>query len=134
VVVHVLGSELGVPTKVAVGYDPHAKRRLESAKKEKSGLEEYLEKTKGGIAALEECIRDGTFTVRRSELYAKLAAIQEHLQSELGRVDTPEVKIHGTVFPNTTICIRNASLLIRDAWRRATFYEHEGEVKVMPLA
>ncbi len=148
VAVHVLGSELGVPTKVAVGYDPHAKRRLESAKKERSGLEEYLEKTKGGIAALEECIRDGTFTVRRSELYAKLAAIQEQLQGEIGRVDselgelemdvaegdTPEVKIHGTVFPNTTICIRNASLLIRDAWRRATFYEHEGEVKVMPLA
>jgi uncharacterized protein (DUF342 family) len=147
VAVNMLGSELGVPTKVAVGYDPQAKKRLESLKKEKSGLEEYLAKTEGGITTLEECMREGTFTSRRSELYARLLPIREQLQSEIENVDseltelvaavaegvTPEVQVRGTVFPNVAISIRSASLLIKDAWRRATFYEEEGEIKVMPL-
>ena len=147
VAVRVLGSELGVPTKVTVGYDPQAKKRLESLKKEKAGLDEYLAKTEGGMAALEQCMHEGTFTARRGEMHTRLVAIREQLQSEIGHVDselaelegdmaaavTPEVRVQGTVFPNTTICIKNASLLIKDAWRRATFYEQEGKVKVMPL-
>ena len=147
VAVRVLGSELDVPTKVAVGYDPQAKRRLESLKKEKSGLEEYLAKTEGGIAALEECMREGALTTRRGELYTRLVAIREQLQSEIENVDselaeleadvteavTSEIKVQGMVFPNTTINIKGASLLIKDVWHRATFYEQEGEVKVMPL-
>ena len=147
VAVRVLGSELGVPTKVAVGYDPQAKKRLESLKKEKSGLGEYLAKTEGGIAALEECMREGTLTTRRGELYTRLLAIREQLQEEIENVDselaeleadvteavTSEIKVQGTVFPNTTINIKGASLLVKDVWHRATFYEQEGEVKVMPL-
>jgi len=147
VAVRVIGSELGVPTKVAVGYDPQAKKRLESLKKEKSGLGEYLAKTEGGIAALEECMREGTLTTRRGELYTRLLAIREQLQEEIENVDselaeleadvteevTSEIKIQGTVFPNTTINIKGASLLVKDVWHRATFYEQEGEVKVMPL-
>ncbi len=147
VAVRVLGSELGVPTKVAVGYDPQAKKRLESLKKEKSGLEEYLAKTEGGIAALEECMREGALTTRRRELYTRLLAIREQLQGEIGNVDselaeleadvteaaTSEIKVEGIVFPNTTINIKGATLLIKDEWHRATFYEQEGEVKVMPL-
>jgi uncharacterized protein len=147
VAVRVLGSELGVPTKVAVGYDPQAKKRLESLKKEKSGLEEYLAKTEGGIAALEECMREGALTTRRKELYTRLLAIREQLQGEIENVDselaeleadvteavTSEIKVQGTVFPNTTINIKGASLIIKDEWHRATFYEQDGEVKVMPL-
>ncbi len=145
--VRLLGSELGVPTKVGVGYDPHAKRRLESLKKEKLGLTEYLAKTEGGIAALEECRREGTFSTRRGELYTRLLAIREQLHIEIEQTDmelaeleadvaqavVAEVKVHGTVFPNTTITMKGAILLIRDGWHRATFYEQEGQVKVMPL-
>ncbi|MGD0234390.1 MAG: FapA family protein [Syntrophorhabdales bacterium] len=146
--VRVLGSELGVPTKVVVGYDPEAKKRLESLKKEKSGLEESLAKTEGGIATLEECKREGTFTSRREELYARLTAAREQLQGEMERVDgelaeveptvteaiTPEVKVQDTVFPNTTICIKSASLLVKEVWRHATFFEEEDQVKAMPFA
>ena len=145
--VRLLGSELGVPTKVGVGYDPRAKRRLESLKKEKLGLTEYLAKTEGGIAALEECRREGTFTARRGELYTRLLAIRDQLHTEIEQADielaelvadvaeavVAEVKVHGTVFPNTTITMKGASLLIRDGWHRATFYEQEGQIKVMPL-
>ncbi len=146
--VRVLGSELGVPTKVVVGYDPEAKKRLESLKKEKSGLEESLAKTEGGIATLEECKREGTFTSRREELYTRLTAAREQLQGEMERVDgelaeveptvteaiTPEVKVQDTVFPNTTICIKSASLLVNEVWRHATFFEEEDQVKAMPFA
>ena len=45
----------------------------------------------------------------------------------------PEVRVHSTVFPNTTITMKGASLLVKEEWHRATFYEQEGEVKVMPL-
>ncbi len=148
VAVRVLGSEVGVPTKVVVGYDPEAKKRLESLRKEKSGLEESLAKAEGGIATLEECKREGTFTSRREELYTRLTAAREQLQGEMERVDgelaeveptvteavTPEVKVQDTVFPNTTICIKSASLLVKEVWRHATFFEEEDQVKAMPLA
>ena len=148
VAVRLLGSELGVPTRVVVGYDPEAKKRLESLKKEKSGLKESLAKTEGGIATLEECKREGTFTSRREELYTRLLAAREQLQGEMERVDselaeveptvteavTPEVKVQDTVFPNTTICVKSASLLVKEVWRRATFFEQEDQVKAMPLA
>jgi uncharacterized protein (DUF342 family) len=145
--VRMLGSELSVPTKVAVGYDPHAKKRLESVKKEKSGLEEYLAKTEGGIATLEECKREGTFTSRRSEAYDRLLAARDQLREEAERIAhelteleatvkqaaTPEVKVRGTVFPNVTIRIKDARQLIRDGWKCATFYETEGEIRAMPF-
>ena len=146
--VRMLGSEMGVPTGVVVGYDPHAKKRLESVKKEKSELEEYLEKTEGGIATLEGCKREGTFTSRRSEMYDRLLAVREQLRDEAERIArelteleaalkqtaTPEVKVRGTVFPNVTIRIKDARQLIRDGWKHATFYETEGEIRTMPFA
>ncbi|HME46390.1 MAG TPA: FapA family protein [Syntrophorhabdales bacterium] len=147
VVVRLLGSEMGVPTKVGVGYDPHVKRRLESLKKEKLGLVEYLAKTEGGIAALEECRREGTFTTRRDELYTRLLATRDQLHAQIEQADSelaeiegdvtkavaPEVRVHSTVFPNTTITMKGSSLLIKEEWHRATFYEQEGQIKVMPL-
>ncbi len=148
VTVRVLGSELGVPTKVAVGFDPKVKRQLESLRKEKAGLEEYLTKTEGGIASLDECVQTGTLSSRRGELYVRLLAIREQLRAEIERVDgevaeveagmaevvAAEVKVEGVVFPNTTINIKGASLLIKDAWHLATFYEQDGDIKAMPLA
>jgi uncharacterized protein len=145
--VRLLGSELNVPTKVSVGYDPQLKKRLEGLKKEKSGLEEYLVKTEGGIATLEECRREGTFTSRRSEMYDRLLAVREqlleqaeHVANELTEMEgtvketaVPEIKVHDTAFPNVTIHIKDALQLIRDEWKYATFYETEGEIKVMPL-
>jgi uncharacterized protein (DUF342 family) len=148
VAVRLLGSELGVPTKVVVGYDPEEKKRLESLKKERASLKESLAKTEGGLTVLEECKREGTFTSRREELCARLLAAREQLRGEMERVDSelaeleptvreavaPEVKIQDTLFPNTAICIKSASLLITEVWRHATFYEEEGQVKAMPLA
>jgi uncharacterized protein (DUF342 family) len=136
-----------VPTMLCVGYYPHLKKRLEGLKKEKSGLEEYLVKTEGGIATLEECRREGTFTSRRSEMYDRLLAVREqlleqaeHVANELTEMEgtvketaVPEIKVHDTAFPNVTIHIKDALQLIRDEWKYATFYETEGEIKVMPL-
>ena len=142
-----LGSELNAPTKVNVGYDPQLKKRLESLKKEKSGLEEYMAKTEGGIATLEECKREGTFTSRRSEMYDRLLAVREQLREEAERVANelieleatvketvmPEVKVRGTVFPNVTIRIKDARQLIRNDWTNVTFYEAEDQIRTMPF-
>ncbi len=147
VTVQVLGSELGVQTKVSVGYDPHVKRRLESLKKEKAGLEEYLAKTEGGIAALEGCVQEGSFSSRRSELYSKLLGIKEQLGAQLGELEgelaelesdvdeavAPEVEVRGAVFPNSTISIKGTSLLIKDEWHHVLFYENEGQIKITPI-
>ncbi len=148
IMARVLGSELSVPTKIAVGFEPQAKKRLESLKKEKASLAEYLVKTEGGIRALEECMHEGSLSARRSEMYDKLLALREQLHNQTVEVDTelaeaqaevaeavtPEIKVSGTAYPNTTINIKGANMLIGEMWHNVTFYEQEGEVRVMPLA
>lgn len=145
--VRLLGSELNVPTKVSVGYDPHLKKRLESLKKEKSGIEEYMAKTEAGIATLEECKREGTFTCRRSESYERLLIAREQLQVESERVAeelnelgaavretvAPEIKVHDTVFPNVVLRVKEARQFTTSNWNYVTFYEEENRIKAMPL-
>ncbi len=146
-VAKVLGSEVGVQTRISVGYEPDAKRRCDAFKEEKANLEEYLQKTEYGITALLECMRDGASTPRRQEMYARLLSTREHLQSELAEIESElteavcevtesaaaDITVTGTLFPNTTLAIRGTALVISDPWHHVTFCEQEGEVKAVPL-
>ncbi len=145
--VRLLGSELSVPTRVNVGYDPQLKKRLESLKKEKAGLEEYIAKTDAGLATLEECKKEGTFTDRRCELYERLLVVSEQLRNDLERVehdlaeleptviqtDVAQVKVRGTLYPNVAVRIKDARMPIRTEWRGVTLYEADGQIKAMPI-
>jgi len=110
-------------------------------------LEEYLVKTEGGIAALEGCVQEGSFTSRRKELYDKLLGIKEQLGAQLGELEgelaeleadvdeavAPEIEVHGAVFPNSTVNIKGTNLLIKDEWHHVRFYESEGHIKITPI-
>ena len=141
-----LGSELDVPTEAVVGYDPEAKKRLDTMRKEKVRLAECLAKAEGGICTLEECLREGALNERRRELYERLLTAKEQLANEAEEVEgvvleleslvgesaTPEIKVHDKAFPNVTICIKNARMVVKEEWEYATFYESEGQVRIMP--
>jgi uncharacterized protein len=146
IVAKLLGSELDVPTEAVVGYDPEAKKRLDAMRKEKVRLAECLAKAESGICTLEECLKEGALNERRRELYDRLLQAREQLAhqteeagtvvSELetivGEAATPEIKVHDKTFPNVTICVKNARLLVKEEWEFATFYESNGEVRIMP--
>lgn len=91
-------------------------------------------------------MQEGALNERRRELYERLLAAGEQLahqaeevegevsglESHVGEAVRPEIKVHDKTFPNVTICIKNARMVVKEEWEYATFYESEGEVRIMP--
>ena len=146
--VKTLGSEMGADTIVEVGIDPMVKNRITQLRKL---IEEDTKTLKTIQPVLEAAMKklgkgmklspDQMEQVQQLNLLSqqKTAAINangeelDELMDQSSNTPLAMVKVDGTVYPGTLICIDDVSMTLREIIRNCRFVKERGVVKIKSL-
>ena len=146
--VKTLGSEMGADTVVEVGADPKVKNRIiqlqkqiEEDKKTLQTIQPVLVATTQKISQGIKLSPDQVKHVHSLNLVSqqKKAAIKENeteldeLMEQAGNTTKAQIKVRGTVYPGTKICIDDVSMTVQKNAHFCRFVKERGDVKMAPL-
>lgn len=140
------GSVAGTETILEVGYDPKRKEQLAQATTKKSELEKQLEEMERNIKTLENLKKIQKkfpedkqknlteLNDRRSELLQELDQLNKEISAINNYLSSLKVKgkvsASDRVFPGVKIFIKNESLVVRNEFKKVTFYLEGTEVRM----
>jgi len=140
-----LGSEMANDTIIEVGASPLAKKEIMELRNTAAEKQKTVEQIKPVLSNLAMSVRNGAVLTNEQKAYAaKLMAVQKSTDEELARImvrlaeleavcdpDTPtEVKVKGTVYPGTRVCISEVSMAVKTATKYCKFVKLRGDVKI----
>lgn len=141
----VLGSNLATRTVIEVGIDPTLRQRITFLENDLNDQKLKLDKVSKGIKALTKLKKDtGTLPENKESLLLELVGIARLLGQKLKSIEE-EIKslnlkiqeskrgkicIKGDIYSGVRVTIRNATLIISNELKFASFYYENGEVKV----
>ena len=142
---NVIGSESGVSTELAVGFEPKEKARLERLKKERAERTAALEEAEKGVATLQQYQLEGArWWGKHEEAYERLMSCRDALRNRLdelnseiggleealGQSETPQVEVDGVIHANVHIRIKDLTYLNQNEMSHVLFCEEDGRIQV----
>ncbi len=146
--VKTLGSEMGADTVVEVGADPKVKNRIAQLQKLIEEDTKTLNTIQPVLTATTQKLSQGVrlSTDQLKQVYAlnqtaqkKSAAIKanqaelEELGAQTGSAAEAQIRVRGTVYPGTKICIDDVSVTVQKNAHFCRFVKERGDVKTAPL-
>ena len=146
--VKTLGSEMGADTIVEVGVDPAIKNRMTQLRKLIEEDTKTLKTIQPALAAMMQKLSKGVklSPEQREQIQLldmlsqqKTAAINangeelDNLIDQSYHTTFAQVKVQGTAYPGTMICIDEVSMTLRENARSCRFVKERGSVKIKPF-
>lgn len=140
-----LGAEMANDTIVEVGLSPEIKREINELRKQAAEKQKTLASIMPVLQTLAVKIKSGTPLSNEQKSYvAKLMTTQKVTTEELtqinerleklegtANVDTEsEVRVKGTVYPGTRVCISDVSMAVKTPTKYCKFVKLRGDVKI----
>jgi hypothetical protein len=140
---NIIGSESGVFTELAVGFEPKEKAKLEQLKKEKAERTAALEEAEKGVATLHQYQLEGArWWDKHKEAYERLTSCTEGLRNRLeelnedivaleealGQAEAPQVQADRVIHANVRVRIKDLLYLNQNEESHALFCEEKGEI------
>ena len=143
--VKTLGAEMANDTIVEVGLSPMIKRDIQNLRQEVAEKQKTLASIQPVLSNLAIKVKSGAQLSQEQKLYiSKLMQTQNALNTEIEsltarlasleavhNIDTAaEVKVKGTVYPGTRVCISDVSMAVKSPAKYCKFVRLRGDVKI----
>ncbi|MCR5665772.1 MAG: FapA family protein [Eubacterium sp.] len=143
-----IGNEMGTATLIEIGFDPKMKKEYDEIRVRKKDIKESLEsaamivsnykmKTKKGVQLTEDQTKEFKQTLQKLQFQQKLLTDMEKKEEDikelLKKQTSAGVSVTGTVYPGTTIAIKDVSLTLKAKEDHTKFVSDGGEIIKKPL-
>lgn len=140
-----LGSEMANDTIVEVGMSPRIKKEIMDLRNKAAEKQKTLDQVMPVLNNMAMKIKSGVaLTDDQKKYVSQLMAVQKSTDEELAgimvklaelennfNIDTPaEVKVKGTVYPGTRVCISDVSMSVKTPAKYCKFVKLRGDVKL----
>ncbi|SDB10285.1 DUF342 domain-containing protein [Eubacterium oxidoreducens] len=143
-----IGNEMGTTTLIEIGFDPKMKKEYDEIRGRKIEIKESIEsvgmivanykmKTKKGVKLTEEQTKEFKQCLQKLQFQQKILADmekkEETIKELLKKQTTAGVSVTGTVYPGTTISIKDIALSLKAKEDHTKFVSDGGEIIKKPL-
>lgn len=146
--VKMLGSEMGADTIVEVGVDPGIKEHIAELQKKINEDRKTLQSIQPILVSTKQKLAQGVKLTPEQMKYIQSLALANKQKTEEIESATAEVKelqqgindasdtvirVKGTVYPGTKICMGDVSMIVQKSAQYCRFVKERGDVKIAPF-
>ncbi|MGN0279619.1 MAG: DUF342 domain-containing protein [Lachnospiraceae bacterium] len=146
--VKTLGSEMGADTIVEVGVDPGIKERIAELQKKINEDMKTLQSIQPVLMSTKQKLAQGVKLTPEQMKYVQSLALAnkqkteeieaataevEELQQGISDASNTTIRVKGTVYPGTKICMGDVSMIVQKSAQYCRFVKERGDVKIAPF-